>query len=738
MKKYYFLLLSLCVLSSVNAQIIDFPDVNFKKYLLAADDKNMFIAKDEFDNYIKIDSNNDGEIDVNEASRVVWLVASRESISTIEGISYFYNLTYLSCGWSSISKLELNSLSKLEELYCNDNQLTSLDVSALKNLKTLMVSNNQIATLNFDGLINLEFLSFDGNKIKSLDISSFPNLIGLACGRNELTSIKVGSLKEMVFLYCSDNRLTTLDLTGVPKLNSFDCDNNQLLTSLFLKNGMNEPYLTFKNTPNLEYICIDDSQFNEVQNLVSEYNYTNCQINSYCSFTPGGIYYTFEGNSKLDINLDGCDNNDLSYSNLNFRITDGIHSGNFISDTSGNYSIPVQEGNHTITPILENPTYYTVSPNFVSVNVPSQTSPFVRFCITPKGIYQDLEITLLPIGVARPGFDANYKIIYKNIGTKTMSGSVNIRLNADDKLDFVSANPVVSSQTIDDLFWDYTNLLPLETREIDFTVNVNSPMEIPAVNAGDILSIIASITPQEGDLTLLNNTFALRQIVVNSMDPNDKTCLEGETITPEMIGNDVHYMIRFENTGTYPAQNIVVKDMIDADKFDISTLVPVRASHEFVTRITDGNKVEFIFENINLPFDDAINDGFVVFKIKTKPTLKTGDSFSNTASIYFDYNFPIVTNTATTTIAVLNKQDFEFSKYFSLYPNPTASILNLDLEKEIEVSTIAIYNTLGQLVLVIPNAKQVNRIDVSSLTKGSYFIKLNTEKGSVTEKFIKK
>ena len=97
-----------------------------------------------------------------------------------------------------------------------------------------------------------------------------------------------------------------------------------------------------------------------------------------------------------------------------------------------------------------------------------------------------------------------------------------------------------------------------------------------------------------------------------------------------------------------------------------------------------------------------------------------------------------MTNTATTTIAVLNKQDFEFSKYFSLYPNPTASILNLDLEKEIEVSTIAIYNTLGQLVLVIPNAKQVNRIDVSSLTKGSYFIKLNTEKGSVTEKFIKK
>ncbi len=73
---------------------------------------------------------------------------------------------------------------------------------------------------------------------------------------------------------------------------------------------------------------------------------------------------------------------------------------------------------------------------------------------------------------------------------------------------------------------------------------------------------------------------------VDSYDPNDKTCLEGTTITPAMVGEYVHYVIRFENTGTYPAENIVVKDMIDLAKFDINTLIPIKGSHEFVTKIT--------------------------------------------------------------------------------------------------------------------------------------------------------
>jgi hypothetical protein len=204
-----------------------------------------------------------------------------------------------------------------------------------------------------------------------------------------------------------------------------------------------------------------------------------------------------------------------------------------------------------------------------------------------------------------------------------------------------------------------------------------------------------------------------------------------------LIGEYVHYLIRFENTGNYAAQNIVVKDLIDLSKFDISTLVPTKASHDFVIKLSQGNKVEFIFENINLPFDDATNDGFIAFKIKTLPTLVTGDSFTNEANIYFDYNFPILTNKATSTFKTLGTQDFEFSDYFSVYPNPVNDILNINKKGSIEVQSIAVLDILGQLVIAVPNAQTISKVDVSKLVTGMYFLKMNTDKGTSNMKFIK-
>ena len=251
------------------------------------------------------------------------------------------------------------------------------------------------------------------------------------------------------------------------------------------------------------------------------------------------------------------------------------------------------------------------------------------------------------------------------------------------------------------------------------------------------MDFTVTINPLTGDEFLPDNIKSLKQIVVGSFDPNDKTCLEGNIVGPEMIGQYVHYVIRFENTGTYLAENIVVRDIINSSKFDINSLVPINSSHSFITRI-EGSKVEFIFENIQLPFDDANNDGYIAFKIKIKPTLVIGDTFTNNANIYFDYNYPIVTNTASTTIEALENRDFEFSNYFSLFPNPANEFLNIKAKETITLKSIAIYNLLGQMVFVFPNANQVDRIDISNLKYGSYFIKLVTDEGTATTKFIKK
>lgn len=762
MKKHYFLLITLCITSFINAQIVNIPDANFKSRLLSANAiSSNLIAKDLNGNYFKIDANSDGEIQVSEALQVSYLDLNSLflfHIIDLTGIEYFSNLQVLicnnnqlssvnlgdltnlvslNCSNNQLSSLNLSGLTNLQDLSCGFNQLPSLNISGLINLQTLNCINNQLTSLNTSGLINLKDLTVRSNQLNLLNVNGSNNLQELDCYSNQLTLLDVSGLTNLQRLYCNSNQLTSLDVSGLTKLMNLWCQGNQL-TTLFMKNGSVETTLDFSNNPNLQYICADESQIADVQNKITTYGYTNCYVNSYCSFVPGGTFYIIQGNNKYDQNNNGCDADDINFPNLKFNISDGTTSGSFISNTQDNYSIPVQAGTHTMIPSLENLTYFTVSPTTVTVTFPTQATPFTKdFCIAANGIHPDLEVSCMPLTRARPGFDTKYKIIYKNKGTNTQSGTVNMTFD-DAVLDLISANPVPTTVVTDNLSWSFSNLLPFETREITVTLNVNSPVETPAVNSGYILTYATNITSTATDETPQDNTFVLNQTVVNSLDPNDKTCLEGKTIAPSTIGDYVHYMIRFENNGTANAQNIVVKDMIDTTKFDVSSLIPIKGSHNFTTRISDTNKVEFIFQDINLPFDDANNDGYVMFKIKTKPTLVTGNTFSNTASIYFDYNAPIVTNTATTTIQTLGTQDFDFDNYFTLYPNPAATVLNISSKNTIELKSISIYNTLGQLVMVIPNAQDTKAVDVSQLTTGNYFIKMNTDKGVSVSKFLKK
>ncbi|WP_339837270.1 T9SS type A sorting domain-containing protein, partial [uncultured Flavobacterium sp.] len=634
-------------------------------------------------------------------------------ISTLIGIEKFLNIQNLNCSNNYLTTLNLNNLSNIENINCQSNQLNSLDVSNLQFLKVLNCGLNQITNLNLSGLINLETL---------------------LCTSNQISLLNLNGLLNLQSLYCSSNQLDILNLSNLPNLQSLVCSSNPLTTLFIKNNNQNLQILDFQFNYNLQYICADEEDIAMVQQKIIQFGLTNCHVNSYCSFTPNGTFYEIKGVTKLDSNVNGCDVNDINFPNLNFSITNGTVTGSLISNTTGNYSIPVQAGTHTITPVLENPTYFNISPASFVANFPTQISPLNQdFCVTANGVHHDVEVTFVPTNPARPGFDANYTIIYKNKGNQVENGAITLDFN-DAVLDFISANQLLTTQSVNSLAWNYINLQPLEARTIDLVFNVNSPTETPAVNIGDQLNYTATITPLTNDEFLNDNYSSLKQIVVGSYDPNDKTCIEGTTIGPDMIGQYVHYVIRFENTGTYPAENIVVKDMIDLAKFDVNTLMPLHSSHDFVTRIA-GNKGEFIFEGINLPFDDANNDGYIAFKIKTLPTLVVGDTFSNDANIYFDYNFPITTNTFTTTIEVLKVKDFDFGTHFTLYPNPVKDVLNFQSKDNTLISSIEIYNTLGQVVLAVPNA--VSTVDVSNLHSGNYFVKVNTDLGVSNTKFIK-
>ncbi|MEO6177977.1 MAG: T9SS type A sorting domain-containing protein [Flavobacterium circumlabens] len=453
----------------------------------------------------------------------------------------------------------------------------------------------------------------------------------------------------------------------------------------------------------------------------------------------GGDAFLVTGQNKFDSDNNGCNVNDAAFPNLKLSIASAGLNTELIANNTGDYAISLPSGKHIITPNLENPGYFNIQPKNITTDFPSQISPLIsNFCITPIGTHPDLEITLIPISAAVPGFTSKYKILYKNKGNQLQSGSVNLTFD-DSVLDVIATTPTTAIKSTDNLKWNFTNLAPLESREILLSIRVNKPTDTPPANAGTILKYKVEILSSATDDTPKDNAFTFAQIVINSLDPNDKTCLEGATIQSSKVGEYVHYVIRFENSGTYKAQNITVSDIIDTSKFDINSLIPQTGSHLFITKISEGNKVEFLFEGINLPFTDANNDGYVAFKIKTKSTLKPGDEFSNSSSIYFDYNSAIITNTATTKIeANLSNPDFLAAKTFVLYPNPVNDVLFIDKKEDIEIVSLTIYNLLGQVVLAYPNAKNLTSIDVSKLSSGSYFMKVKSDNAVSNITFIKK
>ena len=663
-----------------------------------------------------------------------------KNLLTTLTVANLTSLKTLNCNTNSLPALNFSGLSNLETLDCSINNLTALDATNLIQLKSLICSNNDITSLDTANLANLEILKCNANELTALTITNLTHLKELECGNNHITAMDFGTSASLFWFELGGNLFTTLDfsqLQGTGKRFHYSISNNANLTYVNVKNGGSLRRLSYQDPtgfyasdcPNLLFICVDD--FNRWLAYVP-----NVQTNSYCTFNPGGTYNTIEGTFTLDYDNNGCDLNDNPFAYTRINIDDQDTNGGTFTNAFGKYRFFTNAGSFTITPAFENP-YFTVTPasaviNLATVDGAIQTQDF---CVSPNGIHKDLEISILPIQTARPGFDATYLLVYKNKGNQTLSGNVTFTFD-DAVLDFVSSNPALTNQTLNNLNWNYANLLPFESRTIYFTLNVNSPMETPAVNIGDILNFTASIDPMAGDETITDNTFPLVQTVTGSYDPNDKTCLEGNTITPEMVGNYLHYLIRFQNKGTFLAENVVVNDVIDTTKFDMASLQLTSTSHPQVTKITD-NQVEFQFENINLPaeIDDAAGShGYVAFKIKTKSNLVIGDSIENKADIFFDYNFPIETNTATSTVALLGVNTFENTSV-NVTPNPTKNIVHITSKGNI--TSVQLFDLQGRILETMTANEEAVDFDLSLKGSGVYFVKVYTAKGVKVEKVIK-
>lgn len=295
--------------------------------------------------------------------------------------------------------------------------------------------------------------------------------------------------------------------------------------------------------------------------------------------------------------------------------------------------------------------YHTTVPASVNSSISSYfQKDSISFAIQPIPGKKDLVIHALPLTPARPGFQVKYRLQYKNVGTETIA-SGQVLFKKDSRLTLVSASPANSSASGDTLIWNYTNLSPQDTASILLQFQVPTP---PGINLGDTLTSVAIITPVVGDETPSDDTAWLKQIVIGSYDPNDKTERNAGRVPSSFItkGEYLQYVIRFQNTGTDTAFTVVVRDTLDF-RLDWNTLQMIASSHSYRMSINDDNKLAWTFSNINLPDsnrNEPASHGYIVYRIRPKSTVAVNEVIHNTASIYFDFNLPVLTNDASTEV----------------------------------------------------------------------------------------
>ncbi|WP_407556291.1 choice-of-anchor L domain-containing protein [Winogradskyella sp. 4-2091] len=419
---------------------------------------------------------------------------------------------------------------------------------------------------------------------------------------------------------------------------------------------------------------------------------------------------------------------------------------NEVNTSNGNFSIVSTNENDTFSVSFnvydEYSSCFTQNiSSYDGISVLNGNLITIEFPITDNLICEDLALYLVnPSESPRPGFDFENQLIIENMGS-TVITSGTVEFTHDDLLtvnNITNLNPNYTTTTTATGFTiDFTDLAPGQSEIVNISLYCPT-----GVSLGELVTNTLTYITDTNDLFSDNNTSSLSETVIGSYDPNDKMESHGKDIVyDDFVTSDeyLYYTIRFQNVGTAEAIFIRIEDELDA-QLDESTFQMLRSSHDYqVTRT--GNNLEWYFDDINLPAeqDDAEgSNGFVYFKIKPNPGYSIGDIIENTASIYFDYNAPIITNTYQTEfVETLSVAGYDKTG-FTLFPNPAKGEVTIQLaNSNFESGKVSVFDIQGKMILKdIKLQEQSSTLDISNLESGLYFVELTAGNAKTIEKLM--
>ncbi|HZG01181.1 MAG TPA: hypothetical protein VEY71_09265, partial [Chitinophagales bacterium] len=554
----------------------------------------------------------------------------------------------------------------LIELWCEYSGLTELP-SLPDSLLELSCYNNSLVGLPSlpNGLKNLNCWT---NQLTSLP--TLPDsLLSLQCHINELTSLPPLPA-GLIYLLCWNNQLASLP--PLPQqLVVFEVHGNPLLTCL-------PPMAQYLGQP--FQFRIENTGINCLPNII-QHSGSIPAIDTLplCNVLDGcPVAWNIQGN------VYGDDNGNCTYDNVDPLLRNVkvklMQAGSIVeqvfSTWSGNYSFDTGLGDYTVA-IDTARVPFTVScpaDNAVAVSVTvgdslSLNNDFGLEC--KPWLDFNLQAVVRDSGQFFPNNGAVVVVRAGDVGAfygtnctePGTAGAVVATFSGPVSAVAVSGNGAVTGNTITWQVNDFSVVDLDSAFRVTFITDTSAQM-------GENVCVKALVALDSGtDANSANDTLDMCFEVVNSYDPNVKDVFPRTWYQP----NGWHvYTIHFQNTGTAPAQNIVVEDTLDQN-FDWSSFQLVAYSHENLTQVKGNDIVHFNFPNIQLP-DSTSNEpnshGWIQYRIKTNSDIQPGTTLHNTAAIYFDFNDPIITNDALVTYCL----SVEMQQSFNLCPGDSIHV----------------------------------------------------------------
>jgi len=439
-----------------------------------------------------------------------------------------------------------------------------------------------------------------------------------------------------------------------------------------------------------------------------------------CGSVSGQVYLDTIRNCNYDFNEPMLSGRLIEFTPGNYFAT---------SDNSGNYTAQLPYGTYTASTVSVSNYYSVCNSSGIVVSTLNNTITNVNLADSTN-VGLDVSVGLFNSTI-RPGFNFSLYVSEKNLGY-ILCGNSTVSVVFPSNLTFVSSTLPYTLVGNNEIILDFgaINSFQTNTAEIVFTTPPDPNL------IGTFFGFNATLTTGCNENYIVNNYSNINPMIRGSYDPNEKyseTNFGGSNIVLVDINSIIRYTVRFQNTGTDTAFNIVVIDTLDAN-LNVASIELIGASHPYHWELTGQNILKVYFDNILLPdsnTNEAASHGVFSYKILTKDVSQIPAFPSyvyNKADIYFDFNPPITTNTTTNVLEIsvgLNEQNKESS--FHIYPNPVSKTVTINVDESLSIFSIRILDMQGRVVRKSNQTGKNVSLDIATIQSGIYLIEVDVK-----------